>query len=94
MRLIRCEDRLVHREGFSIETAHKPIEFRQQMRIGRLPALWKHDRGAECIPLQLEQDALRDFLVAYCQLDMSKYGDKMKQTAPIVALFARSAKGF
>jgi hypothetical protein len=64
MRLIRCEGRLVHVAGLSTETAHRPIESHQQMRIARQPALWKHDRGAECIPLQLEQDALRGSLAA------------------------------
>jgi hypothetical protein len=68
MRLIRYENRLVN--GVSIEkvTAHKPIESRQQMRIRRRPALWKHDREVECILLQRERDALpvHGFLTACC----------------------------
>lgn len=66
MRLIRCEDRLVHGVGIEKETAHKPIESRQQMQIVRRPALWIRDREAEYILLQRERDALRGFLAAFC----------------------------
>ena len=66
MRLIRCDDRLVHGVGIGKETAHKPIESRQQMRIGRRPALWIRGREAECTLLQRERDALRGFLAAFC----------------------------
>ncbi len=48
------------------ETAHKPIESRQRMQIECRPALWRHDRGVECILLQHERDALRGSLVACC----------------------------
>jgi hypothetical protein len=65
MRLIRYEGRLVHGVSIEKEAAHKPIESRQQMRIGRRPELWKHDREVECILLQRERDALRGFLAAY-----------------------------
>ncbi len=76
------------------ETAHKPIESRPQMQIECRPALWRHDRGVECILLQHERDALRGSLVACCQLGMSNFGYTMGLTAPIVTIFAHSAERF
>jgi hypothetical protein len=77
-----------------MRTVHEPIEFRQQMPTGCQPELLKHDRGVECILLRHEQDASRGFLEACYQLDMSKYGDMMGQTAPIITIFTWRGERF
>lgn len=64
------------------------------MRTGCQPALWKHGRGVDYILLRREQDVLRGFLAAFCQLIISKSGEMIGQTAPIVVVFVRPAKRF
>jgi hypothetical protein len=85
-RLILCEGRSVNGGECSIYS-YRPIEFHQQMRTGCQLELLKRDRGVECILLRHEQGVLRGFLGPFCQLDISKCGDVMRQTAPTVTVF-------
>jgi hypothetical protein len=73
---------------------HELVEFHQQMQIGCQPAPLKHDRGVEYILLRHERGALRGFLEAFYQLNMSKDRDMMGRTAPVVTVFVRWGKRF